>query len=46
MCGMGCLQRERALSEHPLHELADVHERLPQWLWQALVEEYQVLQVR
>src|SRR5919106_106827 len=34
-----------ALLEHSLHELADVHERLPPRLWQALVEQYQVFQI-
>jgi hypothetical protein len=37
---------EGSLLEHSLHELADVHEVLPPRLWQALVEEYQVFQVR
>ena len=37
---------EGALLERSLHELADGHERLPQRLWQALVEEYHVFQVR
>ena len=37
---------EGALLERPLHELADVHELLPQRLWQELVEQYQVFQVR
>jgi len=35
-----------ALLERSLHELADVHERLPPRLWQELVEQYQVFQVR
>jgi hypothetical protein len=35
-----------ALLERPLPELADRHERLPPRLWQVLVEEYQVFQVR
>jgi hypothetical protein len=35
-----------ALLECSLPELADGHERLPPWLWQALVEEYHVFQVR
>ena len=35
-----------ALLERSLHELADVHERLPPRLWQALVERYQVFQIR
>jgi hypothetical protein len=37
---------EGALLERSLHELADGHERLPPRLWQALVEEYQVFQIR
>jgi hypothetical protein len=37
---------EGALLEHSLHELADRHELLPPRLWQVLVEEYQVFQVR
>jgi hypothetical protein len=36
---------EGALLEHSLHELADGHDRLPPRLWQALVEQYQVLQI-
>jgi len=35
-----------ALLECSLHELADRHERLPPRLWQVLVEEYHVFQVR
>lgn len=35
-----------ALLERSLHELADGHERLPPRLWQALVEQYQVFQIR
>ena len=35
-----------ALLERSLHELADVHELLPQRLWQELVEQYQVFQIR
>jgi hypothetical protein len=37
---------EGALLEHSLHELADVHERLPPRLWQELVEQYHVFQIR
>ena len=37
---------EGALLERSLHELADVHELLPPRLWQALVEQYQVFQIR
>jgi hypothetical protein len=37
---------EGALLERPPHELADGHERLPPRLWQALVEQYQVFQIR
>ena len=37
---------EGALLERSLPELADMHERLPPRLWQALVEQYQVFQVR
>jgi hypothetical protein len=34
------------LLERSLHQLADGHERLPPGLWQALVEQYQVFQIR
>ena len=37
---------EGALLEHSLHELADGHDRLPPRLWQELVEQYQVFQIR
>jgi hypothetical protein len=37
---------EGALLECSLPELADGHERLSPWLWQVLVEEYHVFQVR
>jgi hypothetical protein len=37
---------EGALLECSIHDLAHMHERLPPWLWQALVEEYHVFQVR
>jgi hypothetical protein len=37
---------EGALLERPLHELADVYDRLPPRLWQELVEQYQVFQIR
>jgi hypothetical protein len=37
---------EGALLERSLHELADVHELLPPRLWQVLVEEYHIFQVR
>ena len=37
---------EGALLERSLHELADRHELLPPRLWQVLVEEYHVFQVR
>jgi hypothetical protein len=37
---------EGALLERTLHELADGHDRLPPRLWQELVEQYQVFQIR
>ena len=37
---------EGALLECTLRELAARPERLPPWLWQALVEQYQVFQIR
>jgi hypothetical protein len=37
---------EGALLERSLHELADRHKLLPPRLWQALVEQYQVFQIR
>ena len=37
---------EGALLERSLHELADGHELLPPWLWQELVEQYQIFQIR
>ena len=37
---------EGALLECSLPELAHMHERLPPWLWQELVERYQVFQIR
>lgn len=37
---------EGALLERSLHELADGHERLSPRLWQELVEQYQVFQIR
>jgi hypothetical protein len=37
---------EGALLERALHELADGPDRLPPRLWQVLVEQYQVFQVR
>jgi hypothetical protein len=37
---------EGTLLERSLHELADVHERLPPRLWQELVERYHVFQIR
>jgi hypothetical protein len=37
---------EDAFLERSLHELADVHELLPPQLWQELVEQYRVFQVR
>ena len=37
---------EGALLECSLRELAHMHERLPPCLWQALVERYQVFQIR
>ena len=37
---------EGALLERSLPELADVHERLPPRLWQELVEQYQMFQIR
>jgi hypothetical protein len=37
---------EGALLERPLHELADVNDRLPPRLWRELVEQYQVFQIR
>jgi hypothetical protein len=37
---------EGTLLERSLHELADVHERLPPRLWQALAEQYHVFQIR
>ena len=37
---------EGALLERSIHELADVHDRLPSRLWQELVEQYQVFQIR
>jgi hypothetical protein len=37
---------EGTLLERTLHELADVHDVLPPRLWHALVEEYQVFQIR
>jgi len=37
---------EGALLECSLRELAARPERLPPWLWQALVERYQVFQIR
>ena len=37
---------EGTLQERALHELADGPDRLPLRLWQALVEQYQVFQIR
>jgi hypothetical protein len=37
---------EGTLLERSLHELADGHERLPPRLWQELVEQYHVFQIR
>jgi hypothetical protein len=37
---------EGTLLERSLHELADVHELLPPRLWQELVEQYHVFQIR
>jgi hypothetical protein len=37
---------EGALLERSLHELADVPELLPPGLWQELVEQYHVFQIR
>jgi hypothetical protein len=37
---------EGTLLERSLHELADVHELLPPRLWQELVEQYHVFQLR
>ena len=37
---------EGALLERSLQELADGHERLPPRLWQELVEQYRVFQIR
>jgi hypothetical protein len=37
---------EGALLERSLHELADRHDLLPPRLWQVLVEEYHIFQVR
>ena len=37
---------EGALLECALPDLAHMHERLPPWLWQELVERYQVFQLR
>jgi hypothetical protein len=40
------IQRRGALLEHSLPELAHMPERLPPRLWQKLVEQYQVFQIR
>jgi hypothetical protein len=37
---------EGALLERSLHELAERHELLPPRLWQELVEQYQIFQIR
>jgi hypothetical protein len=37
---------EGALMERSLHELAEAHELLPPRLWQELVEQYHVFQIR
>jgi hypothetical protein len=37
---------EGALLERSLHDLADVPELLPRRLWQELVEQYHVFQIR
>jgi hypothetical protein len=37
---------EGALLERSLHELADGHELLPPRLWQELVEQYHIFQIR